>query len=198
MTIHVQIDTPLKIYLKKSADILEDAIASFDDDRVNEAISVISETLKSDRPLLVCGNGGSAADAQHITGELVGRFLKERKALNAICLSSNVSVITAWSNDYSFDEIFARQVEAHVGSKGGALLAISTSGNSPNIVAAALTANRLGIPVISLTGKGGGKLGELSDILLDAPSTFTPLIQQVHICLYHYICEQVERICLNA
>lgn len=178
-------------YLRLSVEALEVSVAAFDDDRTDRAIQIIVAALKDSKPLLVCGNGGSAADAQHITGELVGRFLKERRALNAICLSSNVAAITAWGNDYDFADVFARQVEAH-GANGGVLLALSTSGTSPNVVRAAEAARRIGIAVISLTGRGGGKLAALSDVLLDVPSSKTPFIQQVHICLYHFICERVE------
>jgi D-sedoheptulose 7-phosphate isomerase len=178
-------------FLESSIDVLRDAMDAFADTRVDDAIRLIADSLRHNRPLLICGNGGSASDAQHITGELVGRFLKERRALNAICLSANVSVLTAWANDYSYDDVFARQVEAH-GNGGGVLLVISTSGNSENVVRAAQAAKRLGLPVIALTGRGGGKLAPHCDVLLDVPSDKTPLIQQVHICLYHFICEQVE------
>jgi len=172
-------------YLEASIGVLEDAMAAFADDRVDRAVALICDSLCKNHPLLVCGNGGSASDAQHITGELIGRFLKDRRALNAICLAANTSVMTAWANDYNYDDIFARQVEAH-GASGGVLLVISTSGNSKNVVRAAQAAKRLGLPVVALTGRGGG------DLLLDVPSVQTPLVQQVHICLYHYICERVE------
>lgn len=178
-------------YLERSIDVLRDSMTAFADTRVDEAIRLIADSLRHDRPLLICGNGGSAADAQHITGELVGRFLKERRALNAICLAANVSVLTAWANDYDYDDVFARQVEAH-GTAGGVLLVISTSGNSPSVIRAAQAAKRLRLPVIALTGRGGGKLAPHCDVLLDVPSDKTPLVQQVHICLYHFICEQVE------
>jgi D-sedoheptulose 7-phosphate isomerase len=158
---------------------------------VDAAVAVISAALAAGKALLVCGNGGSASDAMHITGELVGRFLKERKALNCICLSSNPSVLTAWSNDYSFDTVFSRQVEAY-GHVGGVMLGISTSGNSANIVKAFETAHALGMQTIALTGEGGGAMAAHSDVLIDVPSRSTPLIQQVHIVLYHYICEHVE------
>ena len=158
---------------------------------VEKAVGVIAEALGQGLPLLVCGNGGSASDAMHITGELVGRFLKERKALNCICLSSNPAVLTAWSNDYDYSTVFARQVEAY-GRKGGVILGISTSGNSANVVKAFETARGLGMACIGLTGEGGGKMADAADILIDVPSRHTPDIQQVHICLYHYICEKVE------
>ena len=182
---------PLAEYLIASTRALNDSIEAFNDDRADRAVSLITAALRGNLPLLVCGNGGSAADAEHITGELVGRFLKERRAINAISLTSNAAVLTAWANDYSFDDVFARQVEAH-GRPGAVLLAISTSGNSRNVVRAAEAAKRCGVSVVSLTGQGGGKLAALSDVLLDVPSDRTPLIQQVHICLYHYICERVE------
>jgi D-sedoheptulose 7-phosphate isomerase len=184
-------DHSIAAHIKATIRTLEASLVAFKDDRTDRAAALIADALKKSKPLLVCGNGGSAADAEHITGELVGRFLKDRKALNAICLSSNAAVLTAWSNDRAFEEVFARQIEAHGGS-GGVLLAISTSGTSKNIVRAAETAKRMKIPVISLTGQGGGLLRPLSDILLDVPSTSTPLIQQMHICLYHYICQRVE------
>jgi D-sedoheptulose 7-phosphate isomerase len=182
---------PFLAYLDTSIEVLRQTAAAFDDDRVEQAVVMIADALRGGKPLLVCGNGGSASDAQHITGELVGRFLKERRALNAICLSANVAALTAWANDYSYDDVFARQVEAH-GSPGGVLLCLSTSGNSPNVVRAAEAARRQGMKVVSLTGQGGGKLRPASDILLDIPSAHTPLIQQAHICLYHDLCERVE------
>nr|WP_246024708.1 SIS domain-containing protein [Azospirillum ramasamyi] len=164
---------------------------SLDPARVEAAIAAVTAALGANKALLVCGNGGSASDAQHITGELVGRFLKERRGLKAICLSSNPAVLTAWSNDYSYDTVFSRQTEAY-GEPGGVILGISTSGNSRNVVAAFEVAKSLGMTTIALTGEGGGKMAAASDILLDVPSRSTPLIQQVHICLYHYLCEQVE------
>lgn len=178
-------------YLRASIDTLTQSLSYFSDDRIERAIGLIVDALLADRPLLICGNGGSAADAQHIAGELVGRFLRTRRALNVYCLSSNASVLTAWANDYSYEGVFARQVEAH-GRKGGVLLALSTSGNSPNVVAAARAAMSMGLGVVSLTGSGGGNLARVSDILLDVPSTNTPLIQQVHACLYHFLCERIE------
>jgi D-sedoheptulose 7-phosphate isomerase len=128
----------------------------------------------------------------HITGELVARFLQERRALKAICLSSNSAIMTAWSNDYSFATAIARQVEAY-GEPGAVLLGISTSGNSENIVAAFARAREMGMASVALTGEGGGKLAALADCLLAVPSRHTPLIQQVHVCIYHYLCQRVER-----
>lgn len=155
------------------------------------AIAAIGKALASGAPLLVCGNGGSAADAAHITGELVGRFLMERRALNCVCLSSNPAVLTALANDYGYEVVFARQVEAY-GRPGGVLLGISTSGNSANVVRAFEAARGIGMATVALTGEGGGRLAALSDILIAVPSRHTPDIQQVHLCLYHYICERLE------
>lgn len=178
-------------YLDQSARILDAAKDHAGVYNAEHAVDIIVKSLSAGKPLLVCGNGGSASDAMHITGELLGRFLKERRALNCICLSSNPSVLTAWSNDYSFDTVFSRQVEAYGGS-GGVLLGISTSGNSQNIIRAFEVARALKLPTIALTGEGGGRLAPLSDVLIDVPSRSTPLIQQIHICLYHYICAEVE------
>jgi D-sedoheptulose 7-phosphate isomerase len=179
-------------YLKRSERVLADARRHPGTESVETAIDIIVQALKAGKPLLVCGNGGSASDAMHITGELVGRFLKERRAINCICLSSNPAVLTAWSNDYSYDTVFSRQVEAY-GVSGGVILGISTSGNSKNVVEAFRVARDLGMKTIAMTGEGGGKMAAISDVLMDVPSRATPLIQQVHICLYHYICEKVER-----
>jgi D-sedoheptulose 7-phosphate isomerase len=178
-------------YLAASVAVLRQTDESLNPALIEEAIARIVVALGAGRPLLVCGNGGSAADAQHITGELVGRFLKERRGLKAICLSSNAAVLTAWANDYSYESVFARQVEAYA-EAGGVLLGLSTSGNSPNVVAAFDAARRFGMATIALTGEGGGRLAGLSDVLLAVPSRHTPLIQQAHVCLYHYLCEEIE------
>ena len=158
---------------------------------MDRAVSVAARALAAGRPLLVCGNGGSAADAQHIVAELVGRFLRERRALRAICLSSDPAVLTAWGNDHGFDTVFARQVEAHA-EPGGVLLALSTSGNSPNVVKALEAARERGMATIGLTGQGGGRMAPLCDHLFAVPSTSTPAVQQVHLCLYHCFCAGVE------
>jgi D-sedoheptulose 7-phosphate isomerase len=158
---------------------------------MDRAVSATAEALAAGRPLLACGNGGSAADAQHIVAELVGRFLRERRALRAICLSSDPAVLTAWGNDRGFETVFARQVEAHA-EPGGVLLALSTSGNSPNVVRALEAARARGMTTIGLTGQGGGRMAPLCDHLFAVPSASTPAIQQVHLCLYHCFCAGVE------
>lgn len=157
----------------------------------DRAIAITREALSHRLPVLVCGNGGSAADAQHIAGELVGKFLKQRRAFNVQCLSSNSSVLTAWGNDVSYETVFSRQVEAY-GAKDGVLWAISTSGRSPNVVRAAEAARKLGMRVISFTGAGGGVLGPVSDVLLATPTESTPRVQEFHILFYHYLCERIE------
>ena len=181
----------LPAYLDQSIAVLERTREQVTSAAMEGAVTQVAGALAAGRPLLVCGNGGSAADAQHITGELVGRFLKERRALKAICLSSNAAVLTAWANDYSYETVFARQVEAYA-EPGGVLLGLSTSGNSANVVAAFAAARQHGMTTIALTGDGGGRLAALSDVLLAVPSRSTPLIQQAHLCLYHYLCEAVE------
>ena len=127
----------------------------------------------------------------HISGELVGRFLSERKALNVICLSANASVITAWANDYDYESVFSRQVEAH-GGGGGVLLCLSTSGNSKNVVKALMAAKQNGLSTVGLTGNGGGAMASLCDVLIDVPSQSTPRVQEMHSVIYHYLCERIE------
>lgn len=159
--------------------------------QIEMAAKVISDSVCADGKLLVCGNGGSAADAQHIAAELVGRFLKERRPLPAIALHVNTSSLTAIGNDYHYDQVFVREVLAH-GRNGDVLLALSTSGNSKNVVNAVRAAREKGMKVISLTGASGGQLKEVSDITLCVPSNSTPRIQEMHILLGHIICELVE------
>jgi D-sedoheptulose 7-phosphate isomerase len=158
---------------------------------IAEATSLIITALRKGNKLLLCGNGGSAADAQHIAGELVGRFFKERQALPAIALNTNVSIVTALGNDYGFEKTFSRQVEA-LGTAGDVLLAISTSGNSPNVLDAILKGREKDIKAIGLTGASGGRMRELCDICICVPSEITPRIQEMHILTGHIICQLVE------
>ena len=181
----------LREYLTESSTVLSASAEMISQEVMDDAIDTIVTALREGKPFLVCGNGGSAADAMHITGELVGRFLRERRALKTICLSDNPAVLTAWSNDYSYESVFSRQVEAY-GEKGAVILGISTSGASRNVIAAFRQASKMEMKTIALTGEGGGELGRLADYCLAAPSRCTPLIQQVHICLYHYLCGRVE------
>jgi D-sedoheptulose 7-phosphate isomerase len=178
-------------YLKSSAALLSEMERGADLAHVEKAADVIFEALAADKPLLICGNGGSASDAMHIAGELVGRFLKDRRALKAIALTADSAILTAWGNDFGYEDVFARQVHAY-GETGGVLLAISTSGRSKNVVAAVEVAKSKGMATIAMTGEGGGHLAAMVDILLAAPSNETPLIQQAHVCIYHYLCAEVE------
>jgi D-sedoheptulose 7-phosphate isomerase len=184
-------DNGLHAYLRHSQQVIEAAVGAIPEAVMDGAVDACVEALGRGLPLLICGNGGSASDAMHMTGELVGRFLKERRALNAVCLSSNPSVLTAWSNDYSYDSVFARQVEAY-GVSGGVVLGLSTSGNSSNVIKAFEVAHGMEMATVALTGEGGGRLRALAHHLLAVPSRSTPLIQQVHICLYHYLCARIE------
>jgi D-sedoheptulose 7-phosphate isomerase len=182
-------------YLAESVAVLEAAQAAIGQEVMDRAAASVCEAFSRGKPFLLCGNGGSAADAMHIAGELVGRFLKERRAYRAICLSSNPSVLTAWANDYSYETVFSRQVEAY-GEPGAVILGISTSGNSKNVVAAFEQARAMDMTTIAMTGEGGGAMAPLADHLMAVPSRSTPLIQQVHLCLYHYLCATIEcRMC---
>jgi D-sedoheptulose 7-phosphate isomerase len=157
------------------------------------AVDLVTSTLGGGQKLLLFGNGGSAADAQHIAAELVGRFLGERMALPAIALTTDTSALTAIANDYGFDEVFARQVRA-LGRPGDVAVAISTSGKSPNVLRAVEAARSLGMKTIAFTGGDGGPLGTLVDIdLRVAASTLSFRIQETHILIGHVLCELVER-----
>lgn len=186
----------LSQYLEATADNLRAAAAAGLDARMDQAIDRVATALRDRRTVLVCGNGGSMADALHIAGELVSRFKIERAGLPVIALGSNLSTLTAWSNDYAYDTQFAREVDAY-GVQGGVLIGLSTSGNSRNVLAAFHAARARGMTTIALTGRGGGKLAALADILLDAPVTDTPRIQEIHLALYHYLCMEVEARCAD-
>ena len=183
--------TTISDYLSQSAENLAKAAQSGLDGPMKKAVSAIAGALKADKAFLVCGNGGSASDAMHIAGELVARFVKERKGYRCIALGTNQAQLTAWSNDYDFESAFAREVEAY-GEKGGVILGLSTSGNSANVVQAFEKARVLGMTTIALTGDNGGKLSALSDILLAVPVKETARVQEAHICLYHYLCGKIE------
>jgi D-sedoheptulose 7-phosphate isomerase len=158
---------------------------------VQEAARVCVRALECGGKLILCGNGGSAADSQHLAAELVGRYLRERRALPAIALTTNTSCLTAISNDYSYDEVFSRQIEA-IGNKGDIAIGISTSGNSKNIVQALRTARERGLTTIGMTGSAGGRLRQEADYCLCVPSEQIPRIQEAHILLGHILCELVE------
>jgi D-sedoheptulose 7-phosphate isomerase len=158
---------------------------------VETAAKILVQAIKQGRTILLAGNGGSASDAQHIAGEFVGRFLLERKGASAIALGASDASLTSIGNDYGFEQVFSRQVEAYR-SHSGALVAYSTSGNSPNIIAAIATASSLRIPTIGFTGQSGGTMKSMCDVCLCIPSTSTPRIQEMHALLGHVLCELVE------
>lgn len=166
---------------------------------VAHGVIAMVDCLRAGGKIMVCGNGGSAADAQHFAAELIGRFERERQELAAIALTTDTSILTAISNDYSYDEIFSKQVRG-LGKKGDILLGISTSGNSKNIVKAIEAAKKMGINIIALTGNGGGKIADLlaeGDIHLCAPSTRTARIQETHLVLIHSLCDGVDHLLLD-
>ena len=163
-------------------------------DTIAAMAQALISTVRAGGTLFICGNGGSAADAQHIAGEFVGRFLRDRRALPAIALTTDSSVITAIGNDFGFDRVFERQVEALVGP-GDCLLAISTSGTSPNVVRAVEAARRRGARTLALTGPKGGELAQAADICLCVPATPTPRVQEGHITVAHILCDLVEAAC---
>ena len=161
-------------------------------DAVERAIVELVRAVRIKAVILTCGNGGSASDALHIAGELVGRFNHDRQAINVVCLNANVSVMTAWSNDVKYESLFARQVEAH-GTGTGVLWGLSTSGNSRNVIEAVEVARNIGMPAIAMTGEGGGELARLASIVISVPARSAPSAQNLHVMLYHYICSEVER-----
>ena len=159
--------------------------------RIDTVVDVISDAFAAGNKVLFCGNGGSAADAQHLAAEFSGRFYKNRRALPAEALHCNTSYLTAVANDYSYDVIYARLLDG-IGVKGDVILGFSTSGNSVNIIKAFEVARERGIVTIGLTGETGGNMKEWSDYLFNVPSTITPRIQESHILIGHIICELVE------
>ncbi len=158
---------------------------------IRQAAGVLVASLSQGGKLMLCGNGGSAADSQHLAAELTGRFVKDRRPLAAVALSTDTSALTCIGNDYGFDEVFARQVTG-LGRKGDCLLAISTSGNSRNVARAVETARVAGIRVIGLLGRDGGVLRGLCDVAIVVPSATTARIQEAHIFIGHTLCAMVE------
>lgn len=158
---------------------------------VAETAAAVTDALRAGHKVLLCGNGGSAADAQHIAAELAGRLRLERGGLPAIALTVNSSVLTALANDYGYDMVFARQVEA-LGCRGDVLVGISTSGRSPNVVKALEAARAVGVVTVGLTGRDAGPMGELCDHLIAVPTDDTQRVQEIHIAAGHAICEIVE------
>jgi len=158
---------------------------------IDTCARILADTFESGNKVLICGNGGSAADAQHIAAEFVGRYERERKALPAIALTTDTSALTALANDFGFENVFSRQIEAHA-KVNDCLLAISTSGTSPNIISALMTARKAHCKVIGLTGSEGKKLAALCDAVVMVPSERTARIQEAHIAIAHYWCETLQ------
>jgi D-sedoheptulose 7-phosphate isomerase len=183
-----------RFFLAHSLEEHIETIKALLDSRLGEieaAGDLIWETLKGGNKILLCGNGGSAADAQHIAAELVGRYEKQRRAFPAVSLTTDTSAMTAVGNDYGFEEIFARQVEA-LGARGDVLIAISTSGKSPNILKAADQARAIGCKIIGLTGCSGEPLASHCDLAVVVPSDRTSRVQEAHITIGHIWCEMVD------
>ncbi len=181
-----QIIETIETHKKMTAELQESGIET-----VVSIAQAITTTLKQNGTVYLCGNGGSAADAQHIAGELVGRFRRERKALAAVALSTDTSIITSIANDYAYENVFARQVEALV-REGDILWAFSTSGTSANVIAAAQSAKKKGAYVIAFTGTNNSKLEQIADICFCADAESTARSQEIHQLDYHIICDLVE------
>lgn len=159
--------------------------------RITDSVDMCVQSLQSGGCIFFCGNGGSAADAQHLAAELSGRFYFDRPPLRAEALHCNTSYLTAVANDYGYKQIFSRLLEGN-GKKGDVLIGLSTSGNSESIINAFLSAKNKGIHTIAMTGTTGGKLKDISDIILNVPSSNTPRIQEIHILIGHLLCEYIE------
>lgn len=159
--------------------------------QIASAAELLTSTIRAGGKVIFCGNGGSAADSQHLAAELMGRYLKDRRPLPALALTVDTSAITAIGNDYTYDEIFARQFRG-IGRRDDALVAISTSGNSRNVLEAANAAREIGAAVVGMTGASGGRLHELCDICIKVPATSTNRIQEMHIAVGHTLCGLVE------
>jgi len=161
-------------------------------DKIIEAVKTILRSLKKGGKVIIFGNGGSAADSQHIAAEFIGRFQKERKSIPAVALSTDTSILTSLANDYSFDIVFSRQIEG-LGTPKDVAIGLSTSGNSKNVVEGLKAAKKIGMATISFTGNKGGKIAAMTDVSLIVPSEKTARVQESHICLAHIICELVEK-----
>ena len=158
---------------------------------VDRAAAQVIATLNAGGKVILAGNGGSAADAQHIAGEFVSRFLFDRPSMAALALTTDTSILTSIGNDYGFEDVFSRQIEG-LGNHGDVFIGITTSGNSPNILAACRTARRKGLAVIGLTGATGGSLPDVCDLLIRVPNDSTPRIQQIHLVIAHTVCAIAE------
>lgn len=181
----------------KVAHEIEEGIAAFrsvldrEAARIEQVASALCDCLKNGRKVLFFGNGGSAADSQHLAAEFVGRYLKNRRALPAIALTTDTSILTAVGNDFGFDRVFERQVEA-LGVAGDFAFGISTSGNSANVLMGLKKARSLGLKTVALTGRGGGKMKDAADFLIAVDSDRTPRIQECHALIGHILCEIID------
>ena len=190
--------TRIRQHFADSARLKQDAVDALAP-AVARAAALLTECLLADGKILACGNGGSAADAQHFAAEMVGRFERERPELPAVSLATDTSILTAVANDYSFEQVFAKQVRA-LGAKGDMLLAISTSGNSGNVIAAINAAREREMRVVALTGNGGGRIGEMlsaDDAHLCVPHDRTARIQEVHLLMIHCLCDAIDNALLG-
>jgi len=181
----------IRAHLRMSADVctqMADELA----EPTARAAEMLTEAVRSGHTVYVCGDGGSAAQAQHIAGEFIGRFLKERDAMPCVALTTDTSVLTAIANDYDFEDVFARQVDGLV-KEGDVLWALSTSGNSVNVLKAVSLARNRGAKVLGMAGRGGGKLKELCDVALCVPADSSPPVQEGHLVLLHILCGLVEQ-----
>ena len=179
---------------EKSATVINESKSSIKE--INSAVNMIIKTIEKGKKIVIFGNGGSAADAQHMAAEFVGRYLIERDSLPAIALTTDTSALTGIGNDYGFEKVFARQCDALV-NNGDLVIAISTSGKSPNIIEVIKTSKNKNAKIILLTGKNNNKLKHLTDITIRVPSNETPRIQESHRIIIHIICEFVEKHFLN-
>jgi D-sedoheptulose 7-phosphate isomerase len=185
-----EIRSAINFSLDQHIDVLR-AVSTECTDAISACAEIIAKSFAEGKKVLLCGNGGSAADAQHIAAEFVGRYETERKALPSVALTTDTSALTALANDYDFEHVFARQVEA-LAVPGDCLIAISTSGNSPNVISAVMMARKTGCSVVGLTGSEGKKLASLCDACVMVPSSRTSRIQEAHITIGHIWCEMVE------
>ena len=188
-----EVQDVLKANLNEHGTVFKDSFGPEHLQTLEQISKEIASAFRAGNKILLCGNGGSAADSQHIAAEFIGRFKLERESLAAIALTTDSSILTALANDYSYEAVFSRQLEG-LGRTGDVLVAISTSGNSRNVIAAVHKAKQLGIKVVGLTGKSGGELKNLSHLVFCVNSEKTPRIQEMHIAALHAISEAVEQI----
>jgi D-sedoheptulose 7-phosphate isomerase len=187
--VSIRSETDLRAALEARAHLFAECSAAAPG--VLKASRVLLRTLRAGGTVWACGNGGSATQAQHLVAELVGRFRRERDALRAFCLSDNTATVTAVANDYDFADVFARQVRG-LARSGDCLVALSTSGNSENVVRACTAARDSGVSVVAMTGAGGGRVAGESDVAIRVPAADTPRIQEAHLVVIHLLCEMVE------